>query len=68
MSTNAPPPRARAAAQRIAAGWFLGILFAAVMVFAWLRGAGRIAIPLGLALLAAYAVTRFVRLLRAPVD
>jgi hypothetical protein len=67
VSTNAPPP-VRAAGQRIAAGWFLGIVAVAILVFAWLRGAGRIAIPVGLALLAAYGVARFVRLLRAPVD
>lgn len=67
MSTNAQRP-ARSAAQRIAAGWFLGFFLVAALIVAWLRGAGRIAIPLGLALLVAYGVTRFVRLLRAPVD
>lgn len=65
---NAPSPRVRPTSQRIAAGWFLGFFFVVLAVFAWLRGAGRLLIPVGLALLVAYGIARFVRLLRAPVD
>jgi hypothetical protein len=65
---NAPsPPPARAAAQRIAAGWFLGFLFVVVAIVAWLRGAGRIVLPLLLAGLVAAAVVRFVRKVMEPL-
>lgn len=54
--------------QRMAAGWFLGFVLVALLGFAWLRGAGRLALPLlGLGL-AAYAIARFLRKLREPVD
>jgi hypothetical protein len=59
------PPRPQA--QRIAAAWFLGVLFVAFVVFATLRGAGRVAIPLLLAVLAGYAVVRFLRKVREPL-
>lgn len=52
---------------RLAATWFLGCVFAALVVFAALRGAGRIAIPLGLAVLAGYGLLRVLRSVRAPL-
>lgn len=61
------PPAPRPQAQRIAAAWFLGLLFVAFVVFATMRGAGRVAIPLLLAVLAGYAVVRFVRKIREPL-
>ena len=57
-----PPP------SRIAAGWFLGSFVAALLVFAWLRGAARVAIPLAIAALVVVGIGRFLRMLRAPVD
>jgi predicted PurR-regulated permease PerM len=63
VSDPVPLPRA----QRIAAAWVLGVLFLAFVVFAALRGAGRIAIPLLLAVLVGYAVVRFVRKVREPL-
>ncbi len=60
MSTKRP--------QRLAAGYFLGCVFFAFVVFAWLRGAGRLMIPLLLAGLVGYGIVRFVRKVREPVD
>ncbi len=53
--------------QRMAAGYFLGFLFIAFLVFAWMRGAGRFLIPLLLIGLVGYAVVRFVRKVREPL-
>lgn len=61
MTAGDPAP------QRLAAGWFLGFVFAALVLFAALRGAGRIAIPVGLAVLAGYGVVRALRRVRAPL-
>lgn len=55
-------------AQRLAAGWFLGVILCAGAVFACLRGAGRFVLPLALLALLGYGVHRFVRIVRAPVD
>ncbi len=52
----------------MAATWFLGLLAVAVVVFAWMRGMGRVVVPLlaigGLALV----LSRAVKALRAPID
>ena len=45
-----------------------GGLFGAFLVFAWLRGAGRLLIPVLLIGGFAWFVHRLVRALRAPVD
>ena len=55
-------------AQRMAAGYFLGFVFVAFCVFAWLRGAGRLLIPVLLIALLGYGLARFVRKVREPVD
>jgi hypothetical protein len=57
----------RREAHRIAGAWFLGFVFVAFVLLAALRGAGRIAIPLMLAVLAGYAVVRFLRKVREPL-
>lgn len=54
--------------QRLAATWFLGCVAFAVVVFLWLRGAGRLLVPLLLIGGVAYAVNWFVRKVREPVD
>jgi len=56
------------APQRVAAGWFLGFVLLALIVFACLRGAGRIVVPMLLIGFAAYALHRFVRKVREPID
>ncbi len=61
----APPPHRQA--QRVAAAWLLGVLLVAFVGFAWLRGAGRVAIPLLLIALGGYAVVRVVRKVREPL-
>ncbi|MBL9076163.1 MAG: hypothetical protein JNL08_01585 [Planctomycetes bacterium] len=54
--------------QRVAAGWFLGVMVVALVIVAWLRGAGRFVVPLLLAALAGWALVRLVRAIRRPVD
>jgi hypothetical protein len=54
--------------QRMAAGWFLGCVLFAAVVFAWLRGAGRVLVPLLLVGGLVYAAHWFVRKVREPVD
>ena len=54
--------------QRMAAGWFLGCIAFAVVVFLWFLGAGRLLVPLLLLGGVAYAVHWFVRKVREPVD
>jgi hypothetical protein len=53
--------------QRLAAGWFLGAVFAAFVVFAWLRGLGRFLIPALLLAACGYGVMRVVRKIREPL-
>ena len=60
-------PAKRPDPHRVAAGWLLGLLLLAFLVFAALRGAGRIAIPMLLLGLAGYALVRFVRKVREPL-
>lgn len=54
--------------QRIAAAWFLGVMLVALVIVAWLRGAGRFVVPLVLAGLVGYAIVRFVRAVLRPVE
>ena len=53
--------------QRLAAGYFLGFVVAVFLVFAWLRGAGRLLIPLLLGGLVVVVITRVVRKIREPL-
>lgn len=53
---------------RTAAAWFLGLAAAAFFVLLWLRGAGRLLLPLLLALAAGALVVKFVRAVMRPVD
>lgn len=62
---SVPPPPAP---QRTAAAWFLGAIAVALLVLLWLRGAGRIAVPLALVFLIGAAVVRVVRAVSRPVD
>jgi hypothetical protein len=55
-------------AQRMAAAWFLGAIAIAVVAFLWARGAARLLLPVLLIAGAGWAVTRLLRVLRAPVD
>lgn len=60
-------PASRPDPQRVAGAWLLGLLLLAFLVFAALRGAGRIVIPLLLLGLAGYALVRFLRKVREPL-
>jgi len=60
-SAPKPPP------QRLAAAWFLGIVGVAFVVFAWMRGAGRILLPVLLLLGAAVIVVRVIRAVTRPL-
>jgi hypothetical protein len=63
---NAPAPASRP--QRRAAQWFLTFFVVGFVALAWLRGMGRVVLPL-LALGAlAFVVARVTRALRAPVE
>ena len=63
---SAPAPASRP--QRRAAQWFLTFFVVAFVGLAWLRGMGRVVLPL-LALGAlAFVVSRVLRALRAPVE
>lgn len=59
---------ARPAPRRVAAAWFLGLLAVAVVVFAWMRGMGRVVVPLLAIGGVALVLSRAVKALRAPVD
>ncbi len=61
--TDAPavPPR------RVGAAWFLGMVAVAFAVFACMRGAGRIVIPLLLAFGVALLVARALRAVTRPL-
>jgi len=52
-------------AHRIAAGWFLGAVAVAFLVLLWLRGAGRLLLPVLLIAGVGWAITRFLRAVRA---
>ncbi len=53
--------------QRMAAAWFLGIVLVGLFVFAWLRGAGRILLPVLLFLGIAVIVVRVIRSVMRPL-
>jgi hypothetical protein len=56
------------APRRMAAAWFLGLLTVAVVVFAWMRGMGRVVVPLLAIVGVVLVLSRAVKALRAPVD
>ena len=53
--------------QRLAAGYFLGFFGVVLVILLWLRGGGRLVLPLLAAGLIALVVTKIVRALRAPL-
>jgi hypothetical protein len=53
--------------QRVAATWFLAAIGVAVLLLAWLRGAGRFLLPLALVGLVGFAVVRVVRAVTRPL-
>lgn len=57
---NLPP-------QRLAAGYFLAFVFLAFAVLLWLRGLGRILLPLALVAIVVVVLTRIVRAIKAPL-
>lgn len=61
---NAAPP---VPPRRTAAAWFLGAVFVALFVFAWLRGAGRVVLPLLLVGAIATVIVRAVRAVMRPL-
>ena len=67
MTEPLPTPPARTPPQRLAATWFLGLLFAAAFVFAWMRGAGRILLPVLIALAVGVVIVRVIRAVMRPL-
>jgi hypothetical protein len=63
--TESPAPVPRP--QRIAATWFLGVIGVALLVVLWLRGAGRIVVPLVLVLVLGSFVVKAVRAVVRPL-
>lgn len=61
-------PKRPATGGRLASGYFLGAFAVAVCALLWLRGLGRMMIPLLLIVAVVYGLRRFIRLLREPVD
>ena len=53
--------------QRLAAGWFLGAVFFAFVLFAWLRGLGRFLIPVLLLAAFGYGIRAVIRKIREPL-
>jgi len=53
--------------QRLAAGYVLAFVFLAFAVLLWVRGLGRILLPLALLVVAAVVLTRIVRAIKAPL-
>lgn len=62
MSAPAVPPH------RIAAGYALGVVLVLLAVALWLRGFGRLLLPLAVVVGAVVVVRRVWRAIRAPVD
>lgn len=56
-----PPP------QRLAAGYFLGFAFLAFAVLLWLRGFGRLLLPVLVLVVVGVVVARIVRAIKAPL-
>lgn len=67
MSGGSQGGRGRSRAQRMAAGWFLGCIGVAFVLFALSRGAGRMLLPLLAVGGIAYLLRRFVQKLREPL-
>ena len=55
------------APQRLAAGYFLGACLLGLMVFAWMRGAGRLVLPVLLAVGVGVVIVRVVRAVTRPL-
>lgn len=64
MNPNESP---RARPRRGAAGWFLAFVVLAAAVAIWLRGGGRMLVPLALGVTVVVVVSRLVRAVRAPL-
>ena len=67
MSGGGQSGQGRSRAQRMAAGWFLGCIGVAFVLFALSRGAGRMLLPLLAIGGIAYLLRRFVQKLREPL-
>ncbi len=67
MSVPALNPPPQPPPQRVAAAWFLGFAGVALVVFLWLRGAGRAIVPLLLVGAVAWIVVRVARKIREPL-
>lgn len=63
--SDAPDKRS---ARSIGSAYFLGVVFVGFLILLWMRGLGRLMIPLLLIGAVCYALYRFVKLIRAPVD
>lgn len=57
------PPRSA-----LGSTYFLGAVFVGFVILLWMRGLGRLLVPVILFGAVAYGVYRFVKLVRAPVD
>lgn len=62
-----PQPSSQPHPQRLVASYVLGALFILVLIVAWLRGAGRLLIPLLLIAAAVALVRRIVRKIKEPI-
>ena len=63
--------RAREGSRRggsLGSAYFLGFVFTGLGILLWLRGLGRLLLPLFLIGAAVYGVRRLLQLVRAPVD
>lgn len=60
-------PAPRPPVQRLAAGYFLAFGLAALLFVAWLRGVGRIVLPLLLVVLLVVVVVRVLRAVMRPL-
>lgn len=61
---DADPPTRR----KLGSAYFLGFFVFALMVLLWMRGLGRLLIPVLLIGAALYGVSRVIRKVREPVD
>jgi hypothetical protein len=53
---------------KLGSGYFLGFIFFALAALLWLRGLGKLILPVLLLGAIAYGVCRFIKLVREPVD
>ena len=63
--TAAPSPQVPP--RRLAASWFLGFVFVAIAVAIWLRGGGRVLLPLLLIAIVVVVGARVARKIREPL-